>query len=81
MSVSNSEKRALAAGHNLTGERGRYIRAIAVGAHEELCGSWEAAGYETKFAFITGAVVMLSTLEEFGLDLFSFPGEGWRASA
>lgn len=78
-SVSNSEKRALAAGYNVGGEdRGRYIRAIAIGAHEELCGSWDAAGFDTKFAFITGAVTMLGTLEELGLDMFSFPGHGWR---
>lgn len=79
-SVSNTAKRALAAGYDVgvEGDRGRYIRAIAIGAHEELCGSWDAAGFDTKFAFITGAVTMLGTLEELGLDLFAFPGNGWR---
>lgn len=78
--LSRSEVRALAAGHNLSGEHGGYVRAVARGAHEELCGSWEAAGFDTKFEFLIAADYMVKKLAERGLDLFSFPGEGWRTS-
>lgn len=60
--------------------RSQTMHAIAIGAHEELCGSWDAAGVDTKFAFITAAHFMLKALEEQGLDVFAFPGRGWRTS-
>lgn len=78
MPWSRSHVRAVAYGYATDGDRDRYILAIAIGAHEELCGSWDAAGYDTKFEFVNAAEAMLAKLEERGLDIFSFPGKGWR---
>lgn len=76
-----SAVRKVAAGHP-GDSREHLVHAIAIAMHEITCGSWEAAGYDTRLDFTVAADRAVVALGNVGHDLLTadYEATGWKVT-